>query len=377
MFVKLFASILDSSIWFETNATRIVWITMLAMADENGVVSASTQGIQHRANVTPEEGLAAIRTLEGPDLDSKDQSWGGRRIEKIDGGWQLLNYQKYRELRSKKQVVDAARQARWRDSQRKIDEQKGVCDCCKEPFQLPHSKYVCQDHDHATGAFRAMICQSCNKVVGLVETNKAYHGPKRDLATAYIKRWASVVTSHNVTQSHDGVTNPDVTVEAEAEEEADTKRKTSVDGSKNVTVTPPDNGNETAVWISQALATVSPDHFVEQRYLWEGRALFAFWQWRSGKNGKVVIFTDDRKRRTARYLKIYGLEACLYAVEGAFHHPDMHPESGKTFTDFENIFMLQQGSGRVEKLRDAGEKHPDAVTRILKALTAKGWAPPA
>ena len=37
-FVKLHGSILDSSVWGESKATRLVWITMLAMADGEGTV---------------------------------------------------------------------------------------------------------------------------------------------------------------------------------------------------------------------------------------------------------------------------------------------------------------------------------------------------
>lgn len=114
MYVKLFGSILDSSIWAEDHATVRVWITMLAMANEDGVVAASPSGLARRANVSPEECRKALGIFQQPDIESKSQEWGGRRIEPVDGGWLLLNYAKYREMRTKKQVIDAARQARKR-----------------------------------------------------------------------------------------------------------------------------------------------------------------------------------------------------------------------------------------------------------------------
>ena len=113
-FVKLYGSILDSSIWGEPAGTRLVWITMLAMADEHGQIVASSGGLARRANVTREELDDAIRVLSSPDPDSKSPEFEGRRIEKIDGGWAILNHRKYRDMRTPKQVADAERQAAWR-----------------------------------------------------------------------------------------------------------------------------------------------------------------------------------------------------------------------------------------------------------------------
>lgn len=114
MYVKLFGSILDSSIWDESLATRIVWVTMLTMADENGFVSASPDGVARRANIPKQDCYAALKTLEAPDIHSKSKEWGGRRIEQVEGGWQVLNYTKYREIQTKRQLKDAQRQARKR-----------------------------------------------------------------------------------------------------------------------------------------------------------------------------------------------------------------------------------------------------------------------
>ena len=40
-FTKLFNTIVTSTIWQEDDKTRIVWITMLAIADASGIVGAS------------------------------------------------------------------------------------------------------------------------------------------------------------------------------------------------------------------------------------------------------------------------------------------------------------------------------------------------
>lgn len=99
MYNKLFTKILDSSIWLEPTTTRIVWLTFLAAMDEDGFCQfASVPNLAHRARVTLEEAAEAVRCLESPDPHSSDPDNDGRRIEKVPGGWMILNAQKYRDL---------------------------------------------------------------------------------------------------------------------------------------------------------------------------------------------------------------------------------------------------------------------------------------
>ncbi len=104
-FVKLFNSILASSIWSEPNATRILWITMLAMSDKDGVVSSSVPGLARFAGLSVEETREGLKTFLSPDPDSGDKDRNpnnnGVRIEKVDGGWRLINHAHYRALMSK------------------------------------------------------------------------------------------------------------------------------------------------------------------------------------------------------------------------------------------------------------------------------------
>jgi len=99
MYVKLFASILTSSVWSESMETRLVWVTMLTLADRDGFVRSSPSGLARSANVPLAACRTALRTLEQPDVESSTQEWAGRRIEAIEGGWTVLNYEKYRDLR--------------------------------------------------------------------------------------------------------------------------------------------------------------------------------------------------------------------------------------------------------------------------------------
>lgn len=120
-YTKLFNSIITSTIWTENDQTRIVWITMLALADKNGEVQGSIPGLARLAGVPVEACRKAIETFLSPDPDSRTKDDEGRRIEAIDGGWHLLNHAKYRAMASKDESKSAAaiRQKRWRERQKR------------------------------------------------------------------------------------------------------------------------------------------------------------------------------------------------------------------------------------------------------------------
>lgn len=120
-YTKLFNSIVTSTIWLEDDRTRIVWITMLAMADKNGEVPGSVPGIARIAGVPTEDCRTAINKFLAPDPDSRTKTDEGRRIEEIDGGWVIINHTKYRNLASDSDRKEKAaiRQRRKRDTVRR------------------------------------------------------------------------------------------------------------------------------------------------------------------------------------------------------------------------------------------------------------------
>lgn len=99
-YTKLFSTILGSTIWEEDNATRILWITMLASADKEGRVEASVPGLATFARLSVEDTRKSLEKLKAPDKDSRTQDNEGRRIIEIDGGWLIYNYVKYRRMLS-------------------------------------------------------------------------------------------------------------------------------------------------------------------------------------------------------------------------------------------------------------------------------------
>lgn len=99
-YTKLFHSILASTIWREDDKTRIVWITLLAMAGRTGVVEGSIPGLADMARVSIPECEAALEKLGAPDRYSRTKDHDGRRIQAVDGGWLILNHAKYRDKMS-------------------------------------------------------------------------------------------------------------------------------------------------------------------------------------------------------------------------------------------------------------------------------------
>jgi len=95
-YTKLFGSIVLSTIWREPNHIRIVWITMLALADKRGIVEGSVPGLADLCRVSVGECREALEKLMAPDPDSRTKAEGGRRILEVEGGWQLVNHAKYR-----------------------------------------------------------------------------------------------------------------------------------------------------------------------------------------------------------------------------------------------------------------------------------------
>jgi hypothetical protein len=96
-FTKLFSTLVTSTIWQEDDKSRLVWVTMLAIVDKFGVVQASVPGLANIANVPVDDCRRALEKFKSPDPDSRTRADEGRRIREVEGGWELVNFEKYRE----------------------------------------------------------------------------------------------------------------------------------------------------------------------------------------------------------------------------------------------------------------------------------------
>lgn len=115
-FTKLFADIVTSSIWSEDDKTRILWVTLLALCQRDGIVRAATTSLARVAGIDVESCERALVKFQEPDKESRSREFDGRRIERVEGGWRLLNYQKYREGRdvSARREYQRIKQAEYR-----------------------------------------------------------------------------------------------------------------------------------------------------------------------------------------------------------------------------------------------------------------------
>jgi hypothetical protein len=127
-YTKLFNSIIHSTIWEAEYHVKIVWVTMLAMADKDGVVFASIPGLARASNVTLEECEASLESFMAPDTYSRSQEYEGRRVEVVKGGWRLLNHEYYRRLMSREDQAEKNRERVRRHREKKRAETSGNAD---------------------------------------------------------------------------------------------------------------------------------------------------------------------------------------------------------------------------------------------------------
>lgn len=125
-YTKLFSSIITSTIWQEDKETRLVWITMLAVSDQHGDVSATIPGLAKISGVTIPECEKAIKVLMSPDPYSRSQENEGRRIIEVDGGYNILNRTKYRDKDDKRQEYQRLYQRKYRQDRKQKRKQVNV-----------------------------------------------------------------------------------------------------------------------------------------------------------------------------------------------------------------------------------------------------------
>jgi hypothetical protein len=98
----LFRSLVSSSIWTcADKETRLLWITMLALKDQDGFVKSTVPGLAKDAGLDIGEVEKGLKVLSSPDKYSSTKDYEGRRIKAMDGGWLVLNHLLYRDMINK------------------------------------------------------------------------------------------------------------------------------------------------------------------------------------------------------------------------------------------------------------------------------------
>lgn len=133
-FAKIDTRILESSLWVD-RGIRDMFLTALIMASPYevrepiaqlkiesleetgfvvppgwyGFVGAAIPGMINRALLGREEGIASLKALGEPDLESRSQEFEGRRLVRVNHGFIVLNFMKYRD----RDTTNAERQRRF------------------------------------------------------------------------------------------------------------------------------------------------------------------------------------------------------------------------------------------------------------------------
>lgn len=119
----LFSKIVDSSIWQEPDDVVKIFLTMLAKKESDHVVRGNAYMIGKWAKKEEQEVIDALKVLSSPDTKRiEKQPYDGRRIERVDDGWLILNGQHYEdEMRKISRRVYKTKKAReYRDKGRLI-----------------------------------------------------------------------------------------------------------------------------------------------------------------------------------------------------------------------------------------------------------------
>lgn len=76
-------------------------MALLALKDSDHVVRKNSYELHKRANITLEEVESGLEALSKPDKKRPGQEHGGRRIEKVEDGWLILNGAAYEDMMRK------------------------------------------------------------------------------------------------------------------------------------------------------------------------------------------------------------------------------------------------------------------------------------
>ena len=187
-YTKLFNSILASTVWRENPTTKVVWITLLAMAGKDGIAEGSVPGLADFARVSLAETEQALKVLSAPDPYSRSQDHQGRRIEAVDGGWLLLNHAKYRAKMNadERREINRLRQARYR-AETKASRSMSRADATNNA-----SRYIAEAEAEAEAEEKNKSAEASSTPAFLTYPVVGLNGTPWQLSEAQVAEWATL-----------------------------------------------------------------------------------------------------------------------------------------------------------------------------------------
>jgi hypothetical protein len=115
MYGKIFESMFDGTLATKGPWQAIVTFQqMIVLCDREGVVDMTPEAISRRTTIPLEIINIGIAALEQPDPESRNDAEDGRRIVRLNEnrhwGWQIVNYDTYRRLRTADERRDYMRE---------------------------------------------------------------------------------------------------------------------------------------------------------------------------------------------------------------------------------------------------------------------------
>lgn len=137
-FTKLDAGILQSSIMAEPPETFKVFIAVLASCGPDGIAKVSSTYLAAACYFPLEVVDRALTTLEAPDPRSRSLADDGRRICRVDGGYFVVNYEKYRGFSPNEgdpNSPGALRTRKWREGKKRHEASQGLSQGVTDPSE--------------------------------------------------------------------------------------------------------------------------------------------------------------------------------------------------------------------------------------------------
>ena len=188
-FAKLSSNLVTSSLWScEDDQTRIMFITMLALADAKGFVSGTLPGMADMARVSAEDAERALSILEGPDPYSRTPDDEGRRIRKVPGGWILTGYVRHRNEMSKEARAEAKRN--WDRKNRPSGSKRAKSDTVRHGPTIPtqaeaEAEAEAEATTEAEEEETSLFVQQQKKALGEIAIEKTWVGAKDKILSIF------------------------------------------------------------------------------------------------------------------------------------------------------------------------------------------------
>ncbi len=176
-YAKLFSEIVDSSIWDESPETCKVFITLLALADQDGYVRGSDGWLAGKSRVSLGKCVLALRKFRQPDLRSRTPDNEGRRIEQLPDCWLILNYIAFRDRLSSDPKATATRE-RVRKHRERYRALHGVTSGDSASASVQRERGTGERGNGLSGADKVALDKSLDRAIGrLADLRRGDKGP--------------------------------------------------------------------------------------------------------------------------------------------------------------------------------------------------------